>query len=161
MLKSKKLPAALRKTLGFLIAKGLLHNDDIDIDPTAVLDVSEAINCGLEYEPRILEVLPSAVLRFPASFTGKDKAPAKFNAVLRCLKANEDVGPDLGGVTFTAIKRWANFGLPDQRTKPLSERRIMKSLRLHPSTIAEIKRRAKELGTTESEVIDRAFRPSD
>jgi hypothetical protein len=161
MLKSKKVPTALRKTLGFLISKGLLHNDDIDAEPAAVLDVSEAINCALNYEPRILEVLPSAVLRFPASFTGIDKAPEKFNAVLRALKANADVGPELAGIPFSTIKRWANFTLPDKRTKPVSERRVMKSVRLHPSTIAEIKRRANDLNTTESDVIDRAFRRND
>jgi hypothetical protein len=125
------------------------------------LDISEAINCALNYEPRILEVLPYAVLRFPASFTGTDKAPEKFNAVLRALKANADVGPDLAGIPFSIYKRWANLTLLDKRTKPVSERRVMKSVRLHPSTIAEIKRRAKELNTTESEVIDLAFRRND
>jgi hypothetical protein len=145
------------RIFGFFVGKGLLGVEDVKPLPTIKVDILEALKIGTEIEPRVLEVLPAAMLRFPRSFLNWDKIPEKLSLVLECIKKNKDVGPDLAGLPYKDLKRWANIELPDKRSIPVNERRVRTNWRLKPATLAEIKRRAIEKNIDETEVIERAF----
>ena len=83
--------------------------------------------------------------------------PEKLRLVLECIKKNKDVGPDLAGLPYKDLKRWANIELPDKRSIPINERRVRTNWRLKPATLAQNKRRAIEKNIDETEVIERAF----
>lgn len=146
-----------KRILGFFVGKGLLAVTDIQPCPSVKLDIEEVVRTGLEREQRILEVLPAAMLRFPRSFLNWHKVPEKLKIVLDCLKKGKEQGPDLAGIPYKDLRKWANYELPDKRTVPVKERRVMKSLRLKPSTLTAIKRLAAESGKSESAIIEAAF----
>src|SRR5579883_2301162 len=69
------------KTIALLKAKGLLHTN-LPIEPeTGIrLDINDALWAGKNVEPRILEVLPAAILHFRNNFAGIDKLPKELEA---------------------------------------------------------------------------------
>lgn len=145
----------VRKIFGFFVGKGLLGKEGVEPMPTAKLDINDVIRAGLEVEPRILEVLPAAMLRFPRSFLNWDEMPEKLATVLDCIKKNKNDGPDLAGLPYKDLKRWANFELPDKRTIPVKEKKIPSYFRLRPAAIAALKKRASRERISEAEVIER------
>lgn len=146
-----------KRIIGFFVGKGLLIANDIKPTPSIKLNIEEVIEVGLEVEQRILEVLPAAMLRFPKSFMHWEKVPEKLNIVLDCLKNNLDEGPDLAGIPYKNLRKWAEFQLPDKRTVPVSERKVKVSWRLSRKVVDEIKRTARENGWSESDVVEKAF----
>lgn len=143
-----------KTVLGFLVAKGFIVAPTITPKPTAKIDIKAAIKVGTQVEPRVLEVLPAAMLRFPKSFLHWENIPEKLRVVLECLKKNLDEGPDLGGLPYKDLKQWADFELPDKRTVPNNEKKVKKYWKLRPAIIAEIKRRADIQGISEGQVIE-------
>ena len=148
------------RIFGFFVATGFLGIEGIRPLPTIKLDIEDVIKVGTEIEPRVLEVLPAAMLRFPRSFLNWDKVPPKLQLVLDCIKKNKEEGPDLAGLPYKDLKRWANFQLPDKRSLPVNERRVRTNWRLKPATLAEIKRLALEQEIDETAVIELAFSQS-
>ncbi len=71
------------KTMGFLKAKGLLDTTlPIHPWPRARIDIADALWAAKYVEPRILEVLPAAILHFPKNFVGIERAPEKLKIIL-------------------------------------------------------------------------------
>lgn len=145
----------VKRIFGFFVGKGLLGKEGTEPLPSAKLDINDVIKAGLEIEPRILEVLPAAMLRFPRSFLNWEKMPEKLATVLDCIKKNKNEGPDLGGLPYKDLKRWANCELPDKRTIPAKEKKIPSYFRLRPAAIEALKKRAYREGISEAEVIER------
>ncbi len=146
--------SSTRKVLGFLVAKGFLLAPGVKPKPTVKIDVGEALKVATEQEPRVLEVLPAAMLRFPKTFLHWEKLPEKFEAVLECLRKNLDEGPDLGGIPYKTIKSWPHYDLPDGRTVPNCEKKVKKYWKLRPAVVEEIQRRAQERGVSESALLE-------
>jgi hypothetical protein len=113
-----------------------------------VLKVAENI------EPRILELFPAALLRFPKTFLHKEDIPSDLQQVLTALKQNKDHGPAYQWVAYADMKRWANFTLPDRRTKPMRSRRRTKSFRIRPEIASILSERAKQRGVGETELLE-------
>lgn len=151
----KKLNQKTKEIFGFFVGKGLLGVEGIEPLPKIKLNIKEVVNAGLKIEPRILEVLPAAMLRFPKSFLNWEEIPEKLQLVLECIKKDEKEGPDLAGIPYEDLKRWANFELPDKRTIPVEERKIPTFLRLKPAAIKILKQKAAEMSVSEAEVIER------
>ena len=153
--RTKKIGEKTKQIFGFFVGKGLLGVEGIEPLPKIKLDINEVIYAGLNVEPRILEVLPAAMLRFPKSFLNWGDIPEKLQLVLECIRKDKKEGPDLAGLPYKDLKRWANFELPDKRTIPIKEKKIPTFLRLKPAATAALKQRAAEMNVSEAEVIER------
>lgn len=143
-----------KQILGFFVSKGLLIVPEIAPAPTAKLDIEDVVKFGLETEPRILEVLPAALLHFPRSFQHRNKMPQKVKDVIAAIKQSSESGPDLAGIPYIAMKRWADKALNDRRTIPEIARKIMKSYRLSKAAVFSLKAKARQVNKTETEVLE-------
>lgn len=123
--------------LGFLIAPGVVPL------PQSKVDFEDALEIGLNIEPRVLEVLPAAVLSFPGSFRHFEKAPDGFKQIVQALKSGKE-GPDFHGITFSKFFEAANRPIRNRKRKVVTERRISKTFRFSPNTIQSMIRRARE-----------------
>ena len=72
--------------LGFFVGKGLLTDPNVEARPSVVLDIKHVLKAAEEVEPRILEVLPAALLHFPRSFKNKRALPKEFLSLLEAIK---------------------------------------------------------------------------
>ncbi|HLG19014.1 MAG TPA: hypothetical protein VI895_04250 [Bdellovibrionota bacterium] len=148
-----------KRVLGFLAAKGLLIVPWVKARPTGKLRVPDVLWVAKNVEPRVLEVLPAALLHFPAAFLQKDRLPKDVRAVLAQIKKGEKADRMVRGIPFKNFQRWTERILPDRRTKPLSrQRRITKSFRF-PQHIAEgIRQQASLRGLGESQYLESLVR---
>ncbi len=128
---------------GFFVAKGLLFAPNIPPKPLAKLNLKEVIRIGLEIEPRVIEVLPAALMHFPKSFTNLKALPKKIKVVLEHIKEDREEGPSLAGINYEDMKKCANMPLKDSRVVPVNKKRIMKSIRLSPDALKILKSKAK------------------
>lgn len=124
------------KTIRFLEGKGLLKTN-LNLKPlkTGRVDINDALWAGENVEPRILEVIPAAILHFPKTFVGEEDAPKKFIKILEDIRKNKKDGADYEGIPFEKLKFWANQKLTDGRTKPENQKGILTSFRLKPSVL--------------------------
>ena len=60
-------------------------------------------------EPRVLEVLPAALIHYPSAFTNAGKLPEKLKEVIEKILANSEEGPSYGDILYRNMKRWADF----------------------------------------------------
>ena len=70
------------RIFGFFVGQGFLIVPSVKALASVKIDIAEAIRVGTDLEPRVLDVLPAALLRFPRSFRGWDKVPDKLQTVL-------------------------------------------------------------------------------
>ena len=96
------------RVLGFFCAKRLLLSNVPPHWDGQPLTVSDVIKVGREIEPRVLAVLPAAIILYPESFRGE--MPADLAAVLDHIKRGVLHGPEFGGVKYEEMKRWADAG---------------------------------------------------
>lgn len=130
-----------KKAMGIFKAKGLLQtNLDIPARTGAKIDLKDALWAGRNVEPRILEVLPAAIIHHRASFLGLENIPKELDGVLKAIRNDANEGPDFEGITFAKMKNWANARLKDKRTKPAKELRQPKTLRFKADTITKLHR---------------------
>ncbi len=155
--RNRKNPRYLQ-VMGFLVAKGFLKtNQPIQRLPNQKIHLLDAIWAGQNVEPRILEVLPAAVLRLPNHFDlNAAEHPDLFAAVAKLKKREE--GKPLWGIPFEKYKVWIHLTLPDRRMKELSERRVTKTFRFTPQFITLLRKRSKQLGCSETETLERALK---
>lgn len=137
-----------QRVLGFLLAKGLLVGQDIPLHGDAKLDIDDVLWVGAHVEPRVLEVLPAALIHFPRTFLGKAQIPEGLKEVIKAIRANHARGPDFRGMCYRNMRKWANRPTADGRTKPLSEIRINKTFRLSPDAISALEKRSRRAGLT-------------
>lgn len=92
----RKDPRYLR-TMGFLVAKGFLKTEKLFPLRVRMLNVDDAIWAGVNVEPRILEVLPAAIIRFEKYFYfDKTKYPILIE-IIKHLKKGELYAKDFHG----------------------------------------------------------------
>jgi hypothetical protein len=144
------------ETMGFLAAKGLLDvNYYVPRQPNRRLLLEDVLWAGREVEPRILEVLPAAVLRLGAHFDFDAERYPELAGVLNALRKRATDGPDFLGVPYVKLKVWADFPLPDRRVKTSLEKKIPRTFRLRPDVIAALKSLAKKAGCSETEFLEK------
>ena len=143
-----------KKVLGFLVAKGLLISQDFPPCGTAKLTVDDFVETANNIEPRVLAVLPAAIIHFPKSFLDHLQLPQEVQAVVDAILAGHKTGPDLLGVPYAEMNRWANAKLKDARARPLALRRVRKTYRFQPKIVANLKKLAKQSKTTETAIIE-------
>lgn len=146
--------ARYHNVIGFLAAKGLLYAPGVEPRKSAKLPLSDVLWVAENAEPRVLEVLPAALLHFPRCFNEREKLPPDIQAVIAALTSGATDHPPCRGIPFHKIKFWANKQLPDRRVKPLSQRKIMRSFRLSPDVIAQIKTSAAAREISEADYLE-------
>ncbi len=126
------------QTMTFLTRKGLLKTNQIFNVHLPRLDANDAVWAGVHVEPRILEVLPAAILHFPKAFTGLKKLPKTLIEIIYLIQDDAKEGPGFHGIEFNKMKFWANIQLKDKRTKPNKEKRQTKTFRLRPELLKKL-----------------------
>lgn len=153
--KAKRRDVRYLRAMAFLVKKGFLRaNQNFEKWYLGRLIITDAIWAGENLEPRILEVLPAAVLRLPKEFILNDKTPKELLNAIDALKNNKENGPRFYGIEYKKYKVWLDLPLKDKRTKPVVEKKIMKSFRLTPAAIEKLKLRQKETGLSGAEIIE-------
>ncbi len=141
------------ETMGFLVAKGFLKaNQEFPLLPNKRLHIGDVIWAGQNVEPRILEVLPAAVLRLGKHFYPFENNP--LLTVIDQLRRREEKGDAFFGMPYEKIRQWADFPLRDGRVKSVTKKKVVKTFRLDPIAIERLKRAAEEKGITETEVLE-------
>jgi len=97
-----------KRVLGFLAAKGLLIVPGIVPLPRIKLTVKDAVHVAQHVEPRILEVLPAAVIHFPDSFQGMEALPAELDEIIRAIREGREHHRDFRGIEYRRMKKWAD-----------------------------------------------------
>ena len=146
------------ETMGFLVAKGFLKtNQELPLLPNKRILIADAVWAGTNVEPRILEVLPAAILRLPRHF---DLDPVKHDelfATVERLKKQEPKGALLWGIPYEKLKTWAYLPLKDRRMKDVGKKKVTKTFRLKPEVVKRLKQLAKSLNCTETEALERSL----
>jgi hypothetical protein len=145
--------SAYARVVGVLSGLGFLIAPEVRPSPRSKVDLLDAITIGRTFEPRILEVLPAAVLSFPGSFLHKEQAPQVFQEILSALRAGKN-GPDFETASFKKILEAAKRPTKNKRRKAVGERRISKTFRFAPETLARLKGIAEQSGKNYTEVIE-------
>ena len=143
-----------QRVLGFFIAKGLLIGDDIPHHGDVKLNLNDVLWVGAHVEPRVLEVLPAAMIHFPRTFIQKAKAPSDLVEVVKAIKTRQEQGPDFRGMQFHTMSKWANRATADKRTKPLAKIKRNKTLRLSPEALLALEEGAKREGISQTQFIE-------
>ena len=147
-----------RRVLGFLAAKGLLYCPGVDACGGVKLTIADCLWAGARVEPRILEVLPAAVMRFPRAFIDRDRMPADLVAVVAAIRRDLLEGPDFREMAYGALKHWADALLADRRGVPVNQKRRIKSFRLEPAAIKLLEVKAAQAGLSQTEYIEKLIR---
>jgi hypothetical protein len=142
------------RTIGFLVGKGFLHaNRNFPKIPNIRINIEDAIWAGQNVEPRILEVLPAAVMRLPNHFNFNREVHVEMDRVIEQLKKNTD--GTFFGIPTEKIRPWLNLRLKDKRIKNLDEKKVIKTFRLSPGTIERIKTLKSTMKISEAELLER------
>jgi hypothetical protein len=147
--------ARFLETMGLLVAKGFLRtNFEVPLLPKKRIRVEDAIWAGKNVEPRILEVLPAAILRLARHFELQPEGFADLMVVVGQLRRRERNGDAFFDIPYEKLRQWADFPLRDRRIKTIGTKKVAKTFRLEPAVLDRLKAMAKEQGITETEVVE-------
>lgn len=118
------------------------------------LTIGDCLLVAEEVEPRILAVLPAALIHFPRSFLDYHEMPKVLRAIIDAILAGKEDGPGLGMIEFVELRRWAYASLKDGRAKPLAERKVRRTYRLKPRVAELLAEKASAGHTTETAIIE-------
>ena len=145
------------ETMGFLVAKGFLGtNQNLLLFPNKRVTIADAIWAGVNVEPRILEVLPAAVLRLPRHFDLDATKYPELYAVVELLKRDEKTGAPVWGIAYEKFKAWLHLPLQDGRMKDFRQKKVTKTFRLKPEVARKLKEFATNQRCTETEALEQA-----
>jgi hypothetical protein len=150
-----RLDRRFKETMGFLVAKGLLKvNYPVRRMPNQRLRIEDAIWAGQNGEPRILEVLPTAVLRLEKHFDLDEARHPILFRVVEAMREGATEGEAFLGVPFAKLRAWRDFPLLDGRTKLQKDKKITKTFRLRPDVLEFLVRGAQAKGCTETAFLE-------
>lgn len=155
--KDKELRKDIRykNVMGFLTGRGFLFtNQNIVAQPKKRIDIKDYLWVGDHLEPRVLELLPAVILRFPMYVENQKDAPEALIKVLVRIKELNETGPDFKGILYEKMRGWAYLDLQDKRTKSLDKKKILKSFRLSPDTISKLSKIAKSKKVSLTEALE-------
>jgi antitoxin component of RelBE/YafQ-DinJ toxin-antitoxin module len=144
------------KVMGFLVAKGFLYtNKKIPLNPNEHINLEDAIWAGRFVEPRILEVLPAAYERFKKHFSGDADTIEKLEQIIDAVKQKNNHKIEYYGITIEKIMPWFFIQLRDKRSKPFDKRKVSKTFRFKPETVAILRSLKEKSGQSETEIIEK------
>lgn len=143
-----------QKVMAFFRAKGLIIGNAPPTRPPLKLQIPDVLWVAEKLEPRVFEILPAALLNFPNAFLQKNKLPQELRKIVEAIRKNQNLDMVYHGIPFEKFQHWARFELKDRRTKPIQEKRVMKSFRLSPKVVQTLQRLSLELKKAETEIIE-------
>ena len=143
-----------REVLGFFRAKKLLFLNYVEVNHRPILHIADVLWVGKNVEPRVFEVLPAALLRYPSRFTHLEEMPKVLVDIINAIREDKELHITFYDIPYSKMKHWANTALPDKRTKPEKEKKQIKSFRLSKKSVKYLKEQALALGKSESAVLD-------
>lgn len=146
--------ARVRRVMTFFVEIGLLDTNWLKPLKANVLKIEDVLWVAKNIEPRVLEVFPAALIHYPKSFLGLDKLPLELRKIIDNIRLGRAVDGMYKGIEIKKMAFWANFQLPDKRTKPLNEQRVMKTFRFKPTTVLKIKQAAAKKGVSETALLE-------
>ena len=90
----------------------------------------------------------------PKEIIWNENVPKTLKGAVEAIKNNRDDGPDFFGIPYKKYKVWADLTLNDRRTKPMSEKKQMRSFRLSVEAIKKLKKRQMQTGMSGAKVIE-------
>lgn len=143
--------------IGFFVAKGFLKtNFPVQPKPNKKLKIDDVMWAGTNVEPRLLEVLPAAVLRLEKHFDYDKNKHEALAKIIQQLKNRQERGDAFLGVPYTRFKVWLDLPLKDGRTVLYNEKRVTKTYRLQSDVIAKLKKLAHDWNCSETEALQRS-----
>lgn len=152
--RSKVQDNTVRRILGFFIDKGLLISPNMKPLFSMRISIEDVLWVAENIEPRILEILPAAIIRFPRSFLGIDKIPNELKSIIDQIRLRRDISGTYNGIELEKMAFWADFDLPDRRTKPLRDRKIPRTFRLSSEAAGKLKNFADRQQVTETAILE-------
>lgn len=152
---NKKMDPRATKTLGFLVAKGLLWTNQ-DLKPyLGKLKITDVLWTAQNVEPRVYEVLPAAMIHFPKTFIGTVHLPNQIQVIIENIKKNHFNPTDQWmGFPLKKMAKWANQPLKDKRTVRLSEKKKNKTFSFSPMAEKTLKAKAKTANLTQTDFLE-------
>ncbi len=144
-----------QKVLGFLHAKGLLWVRGVKPQHFAKIQAKDALWVAKNIEPRVLEVLPAALLHFPRAFLLVDELPDNFLKIVTDIKKGKQDGDNYNGIEYKDMFRWANIQLQDQRTKKQENKKNNMTIRLSEKHKLKLKAMANQQKTTLTDLLEK------
>ncbi|MCC7442928.1 MAG: hypothetical protein IT285_14945 [Bdellovibrionales bacterium] len=142
--------------MGFLVAKGFLStNLAVTLLPNKRLRVEDAIWVGTHVEPRVLEVLPAAVLRLGRHFDLDVERHRELWGAVELLRKRAQTGVAFLGVPYEKYKIWVDLPLRDGRTKAHSQKKVVRTFRLDPGALERLAKLSRENRCTATETLER------
>ena len=141
--------------LGFLHAKGLLWVRGVKPKHFAKIQAKDALWVAKNIEPRVLEVLPAALLHFPRAFLFVDQLPNDFLQIVADIKKGKQAGNNYNGIEYKDMFRWANTQLQDQRTKKQENKKNNMTIRLSEKHKLKLKAMANQQKTTLTDLLEK------
>ena len=108
--------------------------------PNARLDIQDVLLVARTCEPRVLELLPAMVIRFPRHFLNHKALPAELVQIIECIKNGDDTGPNFEWLEYEKMKFWVKLKFHDKRLKLQKDKKIPKLFTLSPETVAKLKK---------------------
>lgn len=143
------------EVMGFLVAKGFLKtNLEVPLLPNKRLRIKDVLWAGVHVEPRILEVLPAAVLRLGKHFDLDPIEHKDLYLVVEQLARREEKGDAFFGMPYEKVRVWAELPLRDGRVKPVTQKKVVKTFRLDPIALEKLKIAAKKRKSSETKVLE-------
>lgn len=153
ILKRNKRDPRYIKTIGLLVTKGFLYaNREILRMPNVRVNVEDAIWAGKNVEPRILEVLPAAVIRMENRFNYNPDKHVELKKAIELLEQGED--GEFFDIPLEKIRPWLNIRLKDGRVKAFDKKKVMKTFRFSPETIERINALKEVMNASETEILE-------
>jgi hypothetical protein len=154
--KNRRLDPRYLKIVGFLVAKGFLYNNrKIPLNPNEHMNLEDAIWAGRFVEPRILEVLPAAYERFKKHFSGDADTIENLEQIIDSIRQKDNQKIEFYGIPIEKIKPWFFIRLRDRRSKSLDKRKVSKTYRFKPETVAILKNLKEQTGQSETEILEK------
>lgn len=141
------------KVMGLFCGKGLLIVEGIKPTPKAKVSIQDVLWVADKIEPRIIEVLPAALLHFPKNFLAQKFLPKELREIVKKIEEGES-GSDYMGIPFQQYLKWAEIPLPDGRVRPLSSKRVSRSFRLTRVAAKLLREKASKMQTSESNYLN-------
>jgi len=146
----RKDPRYLR-VIGRYVAAGLLEANHPVIEHAEPITVDDVLYVG-RLEPRVLELLPAAMIKTPRMFTIPKTLPADLKAVVNSLRQSKEPA-DFRGIKGAKLLSWlSRIG----RKNKLPSR--LKSFRLQADEQRLLERISQKLELSETDVVRKALR---
>jgi hypothetical protein len=107
-------------------------------------------------EPRVLEVLPAAMIHFPKTFIGIKDIPDELGLIIADIQKRKI--PEMTewrGIQVKNMVKWANKSLKDKRTTPQHRKKQTRTFSLSVEAGKKLKELSKSQNRSETEILEK------